>query len=114
MKCIIVGVVSFVALCVSVAYGADCRITEETVGFRDWDALKLGWAAEVYKQATGDSESQVKVGYKLMAERKLVDLNKGEKAELLKVDQIKEDTVMQIKVKDKGIMWIMGIDLVCK
>jgi hypothetical protein len=114
VKRLILGIVCFVILCSSIAYGVDCKVTEETMGFRDWEALKLGWAAEVYKQGTGDAAPQRQVAYKLMAEGKLVDLSKGEKAELLKVDQIREETVMQIKVKGKGIMWIMGIDLVCK
>lgn len=51
--------VSFAILLTSIAYGANCRITEETMGFRDREAHALSVAAEIYKQATGDSGPQL-------------------------------------------------------
>lgn len=84
------------------------------MGYRDREALAISGAAEMYKQATGDSSPQKQAAIKLMAEGRLVDLNKGEKAELLKVDQLNEETIMQIKINGKGIMWLWGIDLECR
>ncbi|MDR3605431.1 MAG: hypothetical protein P4L38_12435 [Syntrophaceae bacterium] len=113
MKHVILGLVSSVTLFASIVYGADCRISEGTMGFRDLEAAAIGQAVEMYKQATGDAGPQRKTGYKLLAEGRLVDLNKGEKAELLKTDQLNGESVIQIKIDGKGVMWIMGIDLEC-
>lgn len=114
MKHVILGLVSSVILFASTVYGADCRISEGTMGFRDIEAVAIAQTVDRYKQATGDSGPQVKTAYKLMAEGRLVDLNKGEKAELLKTDQLNGESVMQIGIDGKGVMWIMGADLECR
>lgn len=103
-----------VSFCTSLAYASDCWITEETMGFKDWEALKLANATEAYKQATGDAKPQIKAAYQLQAEQRLVDLSKGEKAELLKISQLNNESVMQIRVGKKGIAWVNGIDLECR
>jgi hypothetical protein len=114
MRNVIVVLMSFIVLFASIAYGLDCRITEGTMGFRDKEALDAVMVAERHKQSSGDSGPQRKLVYRLLAEGRLVDLGKGEKAELLKVDQMHHESIMQIRIPDKGVMWIAGPDLECQ
>lgn len=93
---------------------ADCRITERTLGFRDKEALDAATVAEGYRQFSGDSEPFQKLIHKLLAEGRLVDLDPGEKAELLKVDQTFGQSTMQIRIPGKGVMWIDGTDVRCR
>jgi hypothetical protein len=114
MRNFIVFLMSLIFFIASIVYGADCRITEETTGFRDTEAMKALIKTDRYKYNTGNSGPYEKMVYKLLLEKRSVFLDKGEKAELLKVDQLDEETIMQIRIADKGVMWIMGIDLKCR
>ena len=55
----------------------------------------------------------MKMFHKMMAEKRLVNLNKGEKAQLIKLDKICELKIMKIRIPSKGIMWVTEFDLEC-
>ncbi len=89
----------------------DCRITEVTTGFHDEEALDAAMRAERYKQFSGDSGPHRKLAFKLQAEGRVLKLDPGEEAELLKVDQMHGQSIMQIRITGKGVMWVDGTDL---
>ncbi|MGO8882047.1 MAG: tetratricopeptide repeat protein [Desulfomonilaceae bacterium] len=92
---------------------ADCRITKATAGFRDKEAFRAAVVA-TSKQVEGDFEPVRNLTYWLLAEGRIMNLDKGEKVELLKVDQMDEESIMQIRIPGKGVMWIAGPSLECQ
>ncbi len=93
--------------------GCNCNITQGTMGFRDTEALGIALMTEAINQTTGDSGPSEKMFHKMVAEKRLVTLNKGEKARLIKVDQTGRLNIMKILIPGKGIMWVTEFDLEC-
>ena len=78
-------------LCASFAYSSDCWITRNTSGFRDWKALEMLATAFAHTRATGDEQLHREAVRGLLAEGRLITLDKGERAEVLQVNQLKRD-----------------------
>lgn len=110
--------VVFLTFYTSLAYGLDCWITRNTAGFRDWKALEMVASAYAHTRLTGDEQLHREAVRGLLAEGRLITLDKGETAEVLQVNQLKRDggqvRALQIKVMRKGVLWIMGADLECR
>lgn len=80
-----------VSFCASLAYSSDCQIIRNTAGFRDWKALEMIAAAYTHKKVTGDEQLHREAVRGLLAESRLINLDKGDKALVLKVDQLKNE-----------------------
>lgn len=109
----LVLVVSF-TLCASLVYGSNCWITEETSGFRDLEAAIILLAVQTHTFRSGDIRAEKKATKELIDSGRLLLLSKGEKAELIKVSKLSNETIFQVRIGSKGVMWIMGIDLECR
>ncbi len=98
----------------SSVFALDCMICANTTGVTDKKAWVAMFNANMKKVITGNAAELAVVVLKLSGEKRIFDLDIGDKIDLLTIEQHNGVPMIQIEAEGKPKLWISGGDLVCK
>jgi len=103
-----------VAILASTALCQQCVVKEDAIGTVDQKTMLLLYGAMLMAQSQGNLGGVAPLGEKLTRDGKLVDIDKGEKVQIIDRNVGGEWSIVKVRIPGKGELWVDPACLRCK
>jgi len=92
----------------------NCVVVNDTTAHVDKKTMAEYLGAYKVGRETGNMTGFWQANVRLSSQKRILDADAGEKAEIVVIENIGDESVAQVKIPGKGSVWIETRDLKCK